>query len=209
MPEPRGVFIAFEGGDGAGKSTQARLLAEHLQMSGREVVATREPGGTPAAEAMRHVLLDPSFAGLGDRTEALLFAAARGDHVRRVIRPALERGAIVVCDRYVDSSLAYQGFARNLGVDDVRRINDWATEGMLPDLTVVLDVEPGVGLERAGAPDRLEGEPLAFHRQVAAAFRTLAAADPDRYLVLPAADSVAALSTRITARVDQLLAAVE
>ena len=199
--------MALEGGDGAGKSTQARLLAEHLRSIGREVVATREPGGTPAAEAIRHVLLDPSFAGLGDRAETLLFAAARGDHVRRVIRPALERGDIVVCDRFVDSSLAYQGAARGLGIDWVRDINDWATEGLHPDLTVVLDVEPGLGLSRAGVPDRLEGEPLEFHRLAINAFRQLAAAAEDKYLVIQASRPIQEISASVNDRVDQLLGA--
>ena len=146
----RGLFIAFEGGDGAGKSTQSRLLAEALTGRGLEVVVTREPGGTPAAEAIRNVVLTPDFAGLDDRAEALLYAASRAEHVARLIRPALERGAIVLSDRYVDSSIAYQGVARGLGPDVVGQINLWATHSLLPDLTVLLDVDAvdHVDLER-------------------------------------------------------------
>jgi dTMP kinase len=195
----------FEGGEGAGKSTQAKLLAVALRAAGREVIETREPGGTPAAESMRRILLDPELPDVGVRSEALLFAAARGDHVRAVIRPALAAGAVVVCDRYVDSSLAYQGVARGLGVDEVRNLNLWAIEGLLPQLTVVLDVDPQVGLGRAGAPDRLEREPLVFHQEVAKAFRDLAAEQPARYLVLDAHSDREVLATSILARVNELL----
>jgi dTMP kinase len=195
----------FEGGEGAGKSTQAKLLAVALRTAGREVVETREPGGTPAAESMRRILLDPELPDVGMRSEALLFAAARGDHVRAVIRPALAAGAVVVCDRYVDSSLAYQGVARGLGVEAVRTLNMWAVEGLLPQLTVVLDVDPQVGLVRAGAPDRLEREPLVFHQEVAKAFRDLAAEQPARYLVLDAHSDREVLATSILARVNELL----
>jgi dTMP kinase len=195
----------FEGGEGAGKSTQAKLLAVALRTAGREVVETREPGGTPAAESMRRILLDPELPDVGMRSEALLFAAARGDHVRAVIRPALAAGAVVVCDRYVDSSLAYQGVARGLGVEAVRTLNMWAVEGLLPQLTVVLDVDPQVGLVRAGAPDRLEREPLVFHQDVAMAFRGLAAEQPARYLVLDAQGDREVLAASILARVNELL----
>ncbi len=198
----QGCFVVFEGGEGAGKSTQARMLAKTLRAAGHEVVETREPGGTPAAEAMRTVLLGPEFVGLGDRAEALLFAASRSDHVRAVIAPALQRGAVVVCDRYIDSSLAYQGIARDLGIADVRAINRWATAGLVPDVTVVLDVNPETGLRRAGAPDRLESEPLEFHRRVAQAFLELAAEAPDRYLVLDAARKPAELAAAIASRIE-------
>jgi dTMP kinase len=200
-----GLFVVFEGGEGAGKSTQAKLLAVALRTAGREVVETREPGGTPAAESMRRILLDPELPDVGMRSEALLFAAARGDHVRAVIRPALAAGAVVVCDRYVDSSLAYQGVARGLGVEAVRTLNMWAVEGLLPQLTVVLDVDPQVGLVRAGAPDRLEREPLVFHQDVAMAFRGLAAEQPARYLVLDAQGDREVLAASILARVNELL----
>lgn len=201
MSDSAGMFIALEGGDGAGKSTQARLLVDALTQAGFDVVLTREPGGTPAAEAIRAVVLSPEYAGLDARAEALLFAAARSEHVHRLIRPALERGAIVISDRYVDSSIAYQGVARGLGVDVVTEINLWATQGTLPDLTVLLDVDAATGLDRATDPNRLEDEPAEFHRAVVQAFRTLAAAAPDRYLVIPAAGSPEAIAAQILDRV--------
>jgi dTMP kinase len=202
-----GLFVAFEGGDGAGKSTQARALAEALLEAGHEVVLTREPGGTPAAEAIRHVVLTPEFAGLDSRAEALLYAASRAEHVARLVRPALERGAVVITDRYIDSSVAYQGVGRGLGPDVVGEINLWATRSLLPDLTVLLDVEAGAGLARIDTePDRLESEPEAFHRSVVAAFRVLADGDPDRYLVLSAAADRHEIAAAVHARVDVLLA---
>jgi len=202
-----GLFVAFEGGDGAGKSTQARALAEALLEAGHEVVLTREPGGTPAAEAIRHVVLTPEFVGLDPRAEALLYAASRAEHVARLVRPALERGAVVITDRYIDSSVAYQGVGRGLGPDVIGEINLWATRSLLPDLTVLLDVEAGTGLSRLdSAPDRLESEPEEFHRSVVAAFHALADGDPDRYLVLSASADRREISAAVRARVDSLLA---
>lgn len=201
-----GCFIAFEGGEGAGKSTQEALLAQALTERGHTVVRTREPGGTPAGEAIRHVLLSPEFEGLDPRAEALLFAAARGEHVARVIRPALERGDVVICDRYLDSSVAYQGFGRELGPKRVRDLSLWATHELLPDLTVVLDVDPAVGLARFAERDRLEAEPLEYHRTVRAAFLTLAEADPDRYLVLDARADVNEIAAAILERVLSVVA---
>ena len=202
-----GLFVAFEGGDGAGKSTQARMLAESLREAGHEVVLTREPGGTPAAEAIRHVVLTPEYSGLDDRSEALLYAASRAEHVARLVRPALERGAVVITDRYIDSSIAYQGVGRGLGPDVVGEINLWATRGLLPDLTVLLDVDAGAGLARIdSSPDRLESEPEQFHRTVGAAYRALAAGDPDRYLVLAAHGDRDAIAAAVLRRVDALLA---
>lgn len=200
-----GLFIVFEGGEGAGKSTQAGLLADHLTNLEYEVVRTREPGGVPTAEAIRDFVLDPGNAGLNARAEALLFAAARAEHVSRLIRPALERGATVLCDRYIDSSLAYQGVARELGVERIAELSDWATDGLLPDLTIVLDIEPETGLERAGrasvSPDRMESEPNDFHAQVRQAFLDRAAANPERYLVLSASDDVLTTQAKIVAEV--------
>jgi dTMP kinase len=202
-----GLFVAFEGGDGAGKSTQARALADSLLAAGHEVVLTREPGGTPAAEAIRHVVLTPDYSGLDARAEALLYAASRAEHVARLVRPALERGAVVLTDRYIDSSIAYQGVGRGLGPDVVGEINLWATRSLLPDLTVLLDVDAGAGLARIGsAPDRLEAEPEEFHANVVEAFRALAAGDPDRYLVIPASGDVGGIAATIAARVELLLA---
>lgn len=196
-------FIVFEGGEGAGKSTQSAALADYLQARGHEVLCTREPGGTPAAEAIRAVLLDPSNAGLDDRAEALLFAAARGDHAARVIRPALERGEIVISDRYLDSSVAYQGVARGLGAERVAELSLWATGGLVPDLTIVLDVDPALGLARVVGPDRLESEPLEWHARVRQGFLDIAAAAPDRYLVLdgsrPAEDLAVEIAVAVSA----------
>jgi dTMP kinase len=196
-----GYFIAFEGGEGAGKSTQEGLLAQSLIERGHAVVRTREPGGTAAGEQIRHVLLSPEFEGLDPRAEALLFAASRGEHVARVIRPALERGDVVICDRYIDSSIAYQGYGRDLGPSRVRDLSMWATGDLLPDLTVVLDVDPEVGLARFAQRDRLEAEPLEYHRSVRAGFLALAAAEPGRYLVLDARADVGETAAAILQRV--------
>lgn len=199
-----GAFIAFEGGEGAGKSTQEALLAEWLTGQGRDVLRTREPGGTPAGEAIRAVLLGNEYAGLDDRAEALLFAASRGEHVMRVIQPALDAGAVVVCDRYVDSSIAYQGIGRELG-DEVREVNLWATRRLKPDLTVVLDIDPAVGLSRVQDPDRLESEPIEYHRRVRQGFLDIAATDPSRYLVLDAAGDIDDIAASIRVRVASIL----
>ena len=196
-----GWFIAFEGGEGAGKSTQERLLTDALVARGHVVTRTREPGGTPAGEAIRHVLLSPEYTGLDHRAEALLFAAARGEHVARVVRPALARGEVVVCDRYLDSSVAYQGYGRDLGPERVRDLSLWATGGLLPDLTVLLDIDPAIGLGRFVDRDRLEAEPLAYHQRVRAGFLALAAADPGRYLVLDAQQDTDAIAEAVLARV--------
>jgi len=199
------MFIAFEGGEGAGKSTQETLLADYLTARGHEVVRTREPGGTPAGEAIRAVVLSPEYEGLDDRAEALLFAASRGEHVARVIRPALERGAIVVCDRYIDSSVAYQGAGRNLGMDAVRELSLWATNALLPDLTIVLDIDPEIGLSRLHSRDRLEGQPLDYHRRVRQAFLDLAAAEPAKYVVIDATQDTSVMADQVRAAVDARL----
>ena len=196
-----GYFIVFEGGEGAGKSTQEALLTEALEERGLTVTRTREPGGTPAGEEIRRVVLSPEFEGLDPRAEALLFAAARGEHVARVIRPALERGEVVICDRYLDSSVAYQGYARGLGPRRIRNLSLWATNELLPDLTIVLDIDPADGLGRFTERDRLEAEPLGYHRQVRAAYLALAEEDPERYLVLDARDDIQAIAAAIIARV--------
>lgn len=200
-----GAFIVFEGGEGAGKSTQEALLAHWLLERGRTVVRTREPGGTPAGEAIRTVLLSNEYAGLSDRAEALLFAAARGEHAAQVIRPALESGSIVVCDRYLDSSVAYQGYGRDLGADYVRDLSLWATQNLVPDLTVLLDVDPAIGLSRVQSPDRLESEPIEYHQRVRRAFVDIAHADPQRYLVVDANQDKAVIAEQIRLRVAELL----
>ncbi|MFZ8910331.1 MAG: dTMP kinase [Candidatus Nanopelagicales bacterium] len=198
-------FIVFEGGEGAGKSTQSRALADYLEARGHRVRRTREPGGTPAAEAVRAILLDPDNAGLDDRAEALLFAAARGDHAARVIRPALDAGEIVISDRYLDSSVAYQGVARALGAERVADLSLWATGGLVPDLTIVLDVDPALGLARVVGPDRLEAEPVEWHERVRQAFLDIAARTPDRYLVLDGSRPAEDLAVEIAAVVSALV----
>ena len=204
MGDP-GRLIAFEGVEGSGKSTQLELLRQALEGRGREVVVTREPGGTPAGERMRAVLLDPGVE-LHPRAEALLFAAARAELVDAVIRPALERGAVVLCDRYLDSSLAYQGDARGLGRGPVEEVNRFATGGLLPDLVVLLDLDPASGLRRrSGELDRIEAQDLAFHRRVRQAFRDLAAADPGRFAVVDGAAPVAEVAAGVQAAALTLL----
>lgn len=208
-----GVFVAFEGGEGGGKSTQVEAAAAWLRTRGREVVVTREPGSTPAGARLRELLLDPD-SELSPRAEALLYAADRAQHVDTVIRPALERGAVVVTDRYVDSSVAYQGAGRALKVDEVARLSAWGTGGIRPDLVVLLDVDPAVGLGRAGrrgTPDRMEAESADFHARVRQGFLALAAAAPDRYLVVPADQSVAEVTAAVRVRLERLVpaAAVE
>ncbi len=202
-----GHFVALEGGEGAGKSTQLALLETWLRERGHDVVVTREPGATPVGRRVRELLLDPSTR-LSPRAEALLYAADRAQHVAEVVRPALARGAVVLTDRYVDSSLAYQGAGRALSRDEVGRLSKWATEGLLPDLVVLLDVDPVVGLRRAGdAPDRIEGESLAFHQRVREGFLELAGHDRDRYLVVEADAPPEQVHERVRARLGELLPA--
>lgn len=206
VPASTGFFIALEGGDGAGKSTQAEALAEWIRGKGHEVVLTREPGATPVGKRLRSILLDVSSAGLSHRAEALLYAADRAEHVDTVVRPALERGAIVVSDRYIDSSVAYQGAGRDLSPTEIARINRWATDGLVPHMTVLLDVDPETARERfTEAPDRLESEPAEFHARVRSGFLTLAAADPSRYLVVDAGQEPEAVTTVIRHRLDMVL----
>ncbi|MBX6357230.1 MAG: dTMP kinase, partial [Micromonosporaceae bacterium] len=217
-----GLFVVFEGGDGAGKSTQVALLAAKLRGSGREVVVTREPGATKLGEQIRALLLDSADETLTPRAEALLYAADRAHHVATVVRPALARGAVVISDRYVDSSLAYQGAGRTLPMDEVSWLSTWATAGLKPDLVVLLDVDPAVGLQRArrrgcespASPsfeptplgtDRLERESLEFHERVRYAFLDLAANDPSRYLVLDASRPVDELAAEVADRVEETL----
>jgi len=206
-PTYTGTFVAIEGGEGAGKSTQLRLLEAWLLERGHEVVVTREPGATAAGASIRALLLDPSTT-LAPRAEAMLYAADRAQHVSEVVRPALERGAVVVTDRYVDSSLAYQGAGRELAVEEVARLSRWATDGLRPDLVVLLDIDPAVGLVRAGdEPDRIEAESLAFHCRVREGFVELAASDPDRYLVVPADQEVELVQEEIRHRIAALVPA--
>ncbi|MFF4365576.1 dTMP kinase [Streptomyces sp. NPDC001594] len=205
-PSATGFFIALEGGDGAGKSTQVEALADWIRGKGHEVVVTREPGATPVGKRLRSILLDISSAGLSNRAEALLYAADRAEHVDTVVRPALERGAVVISDRYIDSSVAYQGAGRDLSPTEIARISRWATDGLVPNLTVLLDVSPETARERfTEAPDRLESEPTEFHQRVRAGFLTLAAADPGRYLVVDAGQDPGSVTTVVRHRLDRML----
>lgn len=204
-PSYQGLFVVFEGGEGAGKSTQVQRLATALTAQGYDVVVTREPGATPEGGQIRALLLDPATT-LAPGAEALLYAADRAQHVAQVVLPALARGAVVISDRYVDSSLAYQGAGRDLDVAEVRELSDWATQGLVPALTVLLDVDPAAGLGRAtGTPDRIEQESLAFHRAVRQGFLDLAAEQPDRYLVVDATLSPDDVHARVLARLAPLL----
>jgi dTMP kinase len=201
-----GLFLALEGGEGAGKSTQARLLSIWLRDLGYDVVATHEPGATKIGMRLRALLLDTAHTGLSARAETLMYAADRAEHVQSLIVPALERGAVVVTDRFVDSSLAYQGAGRQLPVAEIARVNDWATGGLRPDLTILLDLPPAAGLgRRHSSADRLESEPLDFHRRVRSGFLALARSEPDRYLVLDAARPEGEITREIQARVRDLL----
>jgi len=201
-----GVLIAFEGGDGAGKSTQATLLVAWLTERGHEVVATRQPGGTPVGSAVRAILLEPATGRLSPRTEALLYAADKAEHVDTVVLPALERGAVVVTDRYVDSTLAYQGAGRALAADDLRWLVDWATRRVLPDLTVLLDVDSDTGGSRLSGLDRLEAEPADFHRRIRQRFHELAEGEPHRYLVCDGRAAADEIAVAVRERVHELLA---
>jgi dTMP kinase len=202
-----GVFIAFEGGEGAGKSTQIERLASALRNSGRLVVVTHEPGGTEAGTGIRDLLLHKSDP-LSARAEALLFAADRAQHVDTVIRPALDAKRVVLTDRYIDSSLAYQGAGRMLSVEEIRRLSRWATQGLTPDLTILLDMPPEAGLARArgdGPGDKVESESLQFHRSVRQAFLHLAEAEPRRYQVIDASRSVDDVAADVLAAVNALI----
>ena len=208
MTRVHGLFITLEGGDGAGKTTQAELLEEWLVGHGREVVRTREPGGTPLGARLRELLLHGE--DVDPRAEALLYAADRAQHIAEVVRPALDRGAVVVQDRYIDSSLAYQGAGRVLDQSEIRHISTWASNDLWPELTVLLDVSVEVSAsrraQRGETADRLESEARGFHHAVREGFRSLAEAEPERFLVLDAGRSVSEIHDAIVARVNGLLA---
>lgn len=199
-----GLWITLEGGDGSGKTTQAALLEHWLREQGRGVVRTREPGGTEVGVLIRDIVLHHR-GDIAPRAEALLYAADRAHHVATLVRPALDRGEVVIQDRYLDSSVAYQGAGRVLDGDEIRDLSLWATEGALPDVTVLLDVDPATARERLDAADkpfdRLEAEKTAFHERVRSAFLALAAAEPERFLVVDATQSVEAIAEAIRARV--------
>ena len=204
-----GLFITLEGGDGSGKSTQAELLSAWLTDAGHTVVRTREPGGTDLGVELREIVLHRR-GDIAPRAEALLYAADRAHHIATKVRPALERGEIVIQDRYLDSSVAYQGAGRILDGTEVRDLSLWATEGLLPDVTVLLDLDESVGRARLDQArtryDRLEAEKIEFHARVRASYLDLAAAEPERFLVLDATDSVESIAAAVRARVEPLLA---
>jgi dTMP kinase len=202
------VFITFEGIDGVGKSTQVELLIAHLESQGKTVCRTHEPGGTELGVEIRHLLLHRK-GEVAPRAEALLYAADRAHHVATKIRPALERGEVVVSDRYMDSSIAYQGSGRHLGFDQIRELSMFAADGLLPDLTVLLDLDATAAQARRNntgeAPDRLEREKIEFFETVRQAFLTLAAAEPKRWLVLDATESVQVMQAQIRERIASML----
>lgn len=203
-----GRFITFEGGDGVGKSTHISLLADFLRARGYEVVVSREPGGTSLGNQIRELLLHGG--DVSPRAEALLYAADRAHHADTVIRPALERGAIVLCDRYLDSSIAYQGAARALGKEEIRDLSLWATENLLPDMTFLLDLPVESAQKRiVGESDRIESAGTAFHEAVRAEFLALAAAEPQRWRVLDVREDIETVSAQVREHVDMLLASVE
>ena len=199
-----GIFISFEGGEGSGKSTQTKLLKEWLEKDGEIVLLTREPGGTPLGNQLRDILLDNKTGAISPRAEALMYAADRAHHVYSTIRPALQRGEVVISDRYFDSSIAYQGAGRVLLPAEVARISRWATESLIPTLTVIMDLPAGIGLGRFQSTDRLESEPLAFHERVRQEYLNLAYQDPERFLIVDASLSVEQIHQVITERVSTI-----
>jgi dTMP kinase len=210
------LFVSFEGGEGAGKSTQIRRLAERLRGLGHDVLVTREPGGSPGAEAVRHVLLSGAAEMFGTRMEAILFAAARNDHVEEVIGPALARGTIVLCDRFMDSSRVYQGVTGNLEPDFIEALQRVAVNGVVPDCTLILDIPAEIGLERArkrapatAAPDRFEKEEMQTHEKRREAFLDIAARDPGRCHVIDAQRSEDAIADEIAGIVEERLTSAD
>jgi len=200
----KGIFIAFEGGEGIGKSTQSKLLKKWLEQEGEEVVLSREPGGSDLGIEIRKILLSHSTGEISPRAEALLYAADRAHHVFSVIRPALERGEVVISDRYFDSSIAYQGAGRVLEPGEVARISRWATESLFPTLTIIIDLPPEIGLGRLASKDRLESQPLDFHERVRQEFLQLAALDPERYVIIDGNQSIEDTHTAIISRVSEI-----
>jgi dTMP kinase len=189
-----GFFVVFEGGDGAGKSTQVKQLTEKLTKLKETVVITREPGGTELGKKIREILLDQNEFEVSPRMEALLFAADRSINMSQIIKPALEKGNVVIADRHIDSSIAYQGVGRGLGAQTIEEISRWATQEIVPDLTVLLDVDANTGQSRLQTKDRLDRESTDFHTKVNQAFRDLAKANPNRYIVIDATKPVEEIS---------------
>ncbi|MBA3020063.1 dTMP kinase [Propionicimonas sp.] len=202
-----GIFVVFEGGDGVGKSTQTRLLADWLTQQGREVVVTLEPGGTELGSVLRDLVLNPKWGDVSPRAEALMYAADKAQHLYEVVLPALRRGAVVISDRYVDSMLAYQGAGRDLDADRVEQIARWATKDLLPDLTVLLDLDPELGVASIAQKDRLEGAGQQLHHRARQFFLDLAQRDPQHYLVLAARDPIEQIAAAVRGRLSSLLSA--
>ncbi|MEK6718006.1 MAG: dTMP kinase, partial [candidate division NC10 bacterium] len=208
-----GLFVTFEGGEGTGKTTQLKALLAHLRAAGWDAIETRDPGGTPIGKQIRGLLLDPENTRMAAASELFLYEASRAQLVHEVIRPALDAGRIVLCDRFTDSTVAYQGYGRELDLDLIARLNAMATDGVRPDLTFLLDLDPEAGLVRATQRvtqrqerhDRIEEEVLAFHQRVRAGYRAIAAAEPGRVAVLDAARGMAEIEGDIRRRVDELL----
>jgi len=203
-----GLFITFEGPDGAGKTTQLTLLADYLRQRGFAVVCTREPGGTDLGDKIRHLLLDPGNQAMSPQAEALLYMAARAQHVGELILPALSRGEVVLSDRYADSTIIYQGAARRLQRDDLAAINQFATDGLAPQLTILLDAEIGLlggRLAGRGEQDRIEQESTSFHERVRLGFKELAATDPERIKIVPAVGDVEAIHQDVVRQVEEFL----
>ena len=204
----KGRLISFEGPDGAGKSTQIKRLEAFLEARGFPYICSREPGGTPIGEKLRELILDKRYSEMSRRTEALLYAAARAQHVDEVIRPALEEGKIVICDRFTDSSIAYQGYGRTLGEDVIRALNAFATEGLQPDLTVLLLLDPEEGMRRAEkreALDRLESEAAAFRAEVNRGYLRIAEEEPERVIYIAAGEDIEDIAAQIRKRMEVFL----
>lgn len=204
-PAGSGLFLVFEGSDGSGKTTQMQMLEEHLVQRGHRVVVSKEPGGTRMGQKIRELLLDPDHGELSGKAEALLYAADRAQHVEEVVMPALDDGAIVISDRYVDSSVAYQGIVRGLGADHVRAVNRWGTSGLMPDMVFLLDVDPERGWDRSGREDRIEKEGVDFQRRVQGAYRLLAERHSSRFAIVDASRPAEAVAADIRRKVDSLL----
>jgi len=207
----KGLFITIEGVEGSGKTTQLRLLIDYLESMDLPVTETREPGGTQIGEMIRGILLSPSNSGISAETELLLYLGCRADHVERLIRPAIERGEMVISDRYADATIAYQGFGRGLDVDRIRKLNEVATDGLLPDITVLLDLDAKTGLARVagrseeGVTDRLESEELEFHERVREGYRHVAACEPARVKTVQADGEIEVVQENIRSIISEFL----
>lgn len=202
----RGLFITFEGPDGSGKSTQIKLMEEYLKASGHDTLLTREPGGTEISEKIRQIILDTNNTEMSHMTEALLYAASRAQHVDQVIRPALEAGKTVICDRFVDSSIVYQGFGRKLG-ESVEVINEYAIGDCMPDITILLMINPSIGISRAsdGKPDRIESESISYHEAVYEAYLALMKKFPERIFGVDASGTIESIHEEIRNKINELL----